>query len=172
MYGRFQPCHLGHGKVFDQTLKLKDGSTDIKLFLSSSIDNIKNPLPRDLRQYYISKFFPDMKSTIQDVDVKNLFEIMESLNGEYDEVVFVGGSDRASSFQKMLDKYNGSLYNFNSIETVLAGDDRSGCMYSSTLMRNSVQNDDFPTFKMCLPGDDEYLKYEMFCGVKKYMRKS
>lgn len=171
MYGRMNPPHNGHGKVFQQALNLKDDSTDVKLFLSSSCDSTKNPLPREMRQYFISRFFPDMKSTIQDVDVKNLFDIMTSLDGEYDEIIFVGGSDRAGDFQKTLDRYNGSLYNFKSIQTVLAGDDRTGCMYSSTLMRQSVQNGDFQTFKICLPGDDEYLKYEMFCGVQTYMRK-
>lgn len=171
MYGRMNPPHNGHGKVFEQALNLKDSTTDVKLFLSSSFDNIKNPLPRDVRQYYISKFFPNMSSTIQDVDVRNLFEIMESLDGEYDEVVFVGGSDRSDEFQKLLDRYNGKLYNFESIKTVLAGTERTGCMYSSTLMRKSVQDNDFQTFKFCLPGDDDYLKYEMFCGVQTYMRK-
>lgn len=171
MYGRMNPVHLGHGKVFEQALNMKDSTTDVKLFLSSSHDSTKNPLPRDMRQYFISKFFPNMERTIQDVDVKNLFEIMTSLNGEYDEIVFVGGSDRAEDFQKTLDRYNGTLYNFKSIQTIIAGEDRTGCMYSSTLMRQSVQNDDFQTFKICLPGDDEYLKYEMFCGVQSFMRK-
>lgn len=171
IYGRMNPCHLGHGKVFEQALGLRDTNTDVRLYLSSSQDSTKNPLPRDLRQYFISKFFPNMESTIQDIDVKNLFEIMTSLDGEYDEIIFVGGSDRAEDFQKTLDRYNGTLYNFKSIQTVLAGEDRTGCIYSSTLMRQSVQNDDFQTFKICLPGDDEYLKYEMFCGVQTYMRK-
>lgn len=171
MYGRMNPVHLGHGKVFEEALKMKDDSTDVKLFLSSSHDSTKNPLPRDMRQYFIERFFPKMESAIEDVDVKNLFEIMTSLDGEYDDVVFVGGSDRASDFQKTLDRYNGSLYNFKSIQTVLAGEDRTGCMYSSTLMRKSAQNDDFQTFKICLPGDDEYLKYEMFCGIQTHMRK-
>lgn len=171
MYGRMNPVHLGHGKVFEEALKMKDDSTDIKLFLSSSQDSTKNPLPRYLRQYFIGEFFPDMKGSIQDMDVKNLFEIMEALDSEYDEVVFVGGSDRAPEFQKLLDRYNGELYNFNSIKTVLAGTDRNGCTYSSTHMRESAQKDDFPSFKICLPGDDEYLKYEMFRAAQAYMRK-
>lgn len=165
------PPHNGHGKVFEQALSLKDSTTDVKLFLSSSFDAYKNPLPRDVRQYFISSFFPYIKDSIQDVNIKNLFEITESLNGEYDDIVLVCGSDRADGFKKTLDKYNGSLYNFNSIEILLAGEDRAGCMYSSTLMRESVKNDDFQTFKLCLPGDDEYLKYNMFLDVQTYMGK-
>lgn len=171
IYGRMNPVHLGHGKVFHTALDMKNRSTDVKLFLSSSFDGIKNPLPRELKQYYISEFFPEISEHIQDRDIANLFDIMESLDGEYDEVIFVGGSDRTAGFQKTLDKYNGVRYNFNSIKTVLAGEDRTGCIYSSTLMRKSVLENDFHTFKLCLPGDNEYLKYDMFCGVQNYMRK-
>lgn len=171
MYGRMNPVHLGHGKVFEQALSLQNDSTDVKLFLSSTTDCERNPLPRELRQFYISKFFPEIAANIQDQNIKNLFDIMDGLNGEYEEVIFVGGSDRTDSFQKALDKYNGVNYNFNSIKTILAGSDRTGCMYSSTLMRQSVLNNDFGTFKLCLPGDDEYLKYDMFCGVQSHMRK-
>lgn len=169
MYGRMNPVHLGHGMVFDKALNLQNDSTDVKLFLSSSYDTEKNPLPREVRQYFISEFFPDIRDNIQDVYVKNLFDIMKSLDGEYNNVVFVGGSDRTDNFQKTLDKYNGKEYNFNSISTVLAGMDRNASIYSSTHMRESVLKDDFESFKICLPGDNEYLKYDMFCRVQRHM---
>lgn len=170
MFGRMNPCHLGHGRVFEKALQLQDSTTDVKLFLSASFDPKKNPLPREVRQYYISEFFPEIKDSIQDTNINNLFDIMKSLDTYYSDVIFVGGSDRASSFQELLLKYNNKQYSFDSISTVLAGTSREESMFSSTLMRNAVQKDDFSTFKICLPGDNEYLKYDMFAGVKKYMK--
>lgn len=171
MYGRMNPCHKGHGFVFDQALGLKNCSTDVKLFLSSSYDMERNPLPREMRQYFISEFFPDISPSIQDVYVKNLFDIMKSLDGEYSDIIFVGGSDRTMDFKKVLDTYNGKEYNFDSIQTVLAGSDRQDSIFSSTYMRNSVLNNDFVSFKECIPGDNDKLKYEMYCAVQKHMGK-
>lgn len=170
MFGRMNPVHKGHGMVFEKALQMqKETDSDLKLFLSNSVDNKKNPLPIQLKKYYIEGFYPEIGSTVQDSST-NLFQIMDSLNGEYNNVLFICGSDRVMDFQQTLDSYNGVRYHFNSIKAVQAGYDRTGCMYSSTMMRNAAIHHDFERFSTALPGDDDYLKHKMFMDVIKHMR--
>ena len=40
----------------------------------------------------------------------------------YTDIIYVAGSDRAGSFDNLLNKYNGADYNFNKIKVVNAGE--------------------------------------------------
>lgn len=168
---RCNPVHVGHGYVFEHALQLeKDLNADLKLFLSATVDDVKNPLPLELKQYYIDGFYPDIGKVLQG-SKSQLFDIMTDLDGKYHNIIFVGGSDRKDEFQKTLDRYNGSLYNFANISTVMAGSQREESVFSSTMMRNCARNQDFDNFRIALPGDDEVLKYQMFVDVYERIRK-
>lgn len=170
MFGRMNPVHKGHGMVFEKALQMQQSiGSDLKFFLSKSTDKIKNPLPIKLKRYYIEGFYPEIGSTVQDCGT-NLFEIMHTLDGKYKDVLFICGSDRKDEFQKTLEKYNGTLYNFDSITTVQAGYDRTGCIYSSTMMRAAALEQDFERFSTALPGTDDMLKMKMFQDVMRHMR--
>lgn len=169
---RCNPVHIGHGYVFETALKMqKELDAELKLFLSATVDDVKNPLPLDLKKYYISSFFPEVSSVLQNDSSIQLFDIMKELDGKYENIIFIGGSDRKDEFQKTLDKYNTVLYTFNNISTVQAGIPRNASQYSSTMMRQCVQNEDYDTFRLALPGDNEYLKYQMFNDVLTRIKK-
>lgn len=171
MFGRMNPVHIGHGYVFEHALQLeKDLNADLKLFLSATVDDVKNPLPLELKQYYINEFYPDIGKVLQG-SKSQLFDIMKELDGKYHNIIFVGGSDRKDEFQKTLDRYNGSLYNFSNISTVMAGSNREQSTFSSTMMRNCARNLDFENFSLALPGNDEVLKHKMFVDVYERIRK-
>lgn len=169
-FGRINPVHRGHGLVFEKAKTLQEQyNADLKIYLSTSTDNIKNPLPPELKMYYTEGFYPSVQENIYTED--NLFDIMRELDGKYLDVLFICGSDRIDSFQKTLDMYNGKLYNFCSIKVIQAGIDRNVSQYSSTQMRNFAKNEDFDSFREFLPGNDEDLKIQLFEDVIKYMRK-
>ena len=171
MFGRYNPVHLGHGYVFEHAQKLEQVlNADLKLFVSATVDDVKNPLPLELKQYYIDAFYPNIGKALQG-SKSQLFDIMTDLDGKYHNIIFVGGSDRKDEFQKTLDRYNGSLYNFSNISTVMAGSQREESVFSSTMMRNCARNHDFENFRLALPGDDEVLKYKMFMDVYERIRK-
>lgn len=171
MFGRYNPVHIGHGYVFEHAQKLEQElNADLKLFVSATVDDVKNPLPLELKQYYIDGFYPDIGKVLQ-CSKSQLFDIMTDLDGKYHNIIFVGGSDRKDEFQKTLDRYNGSLYNFANISTVMAGSQREESVFSSTMMRNCARNHDFENFRLALPGDDEVLKYKMFMDVYERIRK-
>lgn len=171
-FGRCNPPHLGHGMVFDKALELSSAiNAELKIFLSATVDDTKNPLPLSLKKYYIDGFFPNTIPVLQDTQSKHLFDIMTSLDGKYRNIIFIGGSDRIETFQNTLDKYNGTLYNFNSIQAIMAGVDRDISEYSSTMMRACARNNNFSTFSLALPGSDESLKYQMFNDVVSRIKK-
>ena len=169
-FGRCNPVHIGHGLVFDKAKSLQEQyDADLKIVLSNSTDIVKNPLPPELKKYYIEGFFPEIQNSVSTED--NLFDIMQELDGKYLDVLFICGSDRIDSFQQNLDKYNGVLYNFCNIKTVQAGSERNSSLYSSTKMRSFAINDDFENFSTFLPGNDTTLKENLFKDVIKYMGK-
>lgn len=167
---RCNPIHHGHGLVFEKAQALQEQyDADLKIFLSTSTDAVKNPLPPELKMYYTEGFYPSVQENIYTED--NLFDIMRELDGKYLDVLFICGSDRLEPFQKTLDTYNGKLYNFCSIKAVQAGIDRNVSRYSSTQMREFAKNEDFNSFSTFLPGNDDALKTKLFEDVIKYMRK-
>lgn len=171
-FGRMNPPHIGHGEVFNKALELHKSTknSSLKVYISKSSYSNKNPLPYDLKVKYIKELFPDVSTKIQKVYSNiDLFGIMEILNGSYRNIIFVGGSDRIDDFQKKLDTYNGVLYNFDSISTVQAGIERSDFNYSSSLMRQAVEEDDFKTFCDSIPGNDLELKERLYKDVQFYM---
>ena len=56
-FGRMNPPTVGHGKVMD-TLALKSGKSDYKIFMSQSSDSKKNPLTYEQKVKHTRKMFP------------------------------------------------------------------------------------------------------------------
>ena len=168
-FGRINPIHLGHGILFN---KVEDISTelnaDFRIYLSTTQDPKKNPLPPNLKQYYTSNFYPNIKDVLS--TESNVINIMQDLDSQYSDIIFVCGSDRINSFKKALDSANGKLYNFDSIEVIQAGIERECSKYSSTAMRSYALGGDYKSFSTFLPGKDVYLKEQLFEDVQRYMR--
>lgn len=171
-FGRMNPPHIGHGQVFNKALELHNSTANssLKVFISKSSYTHKNPLPYDVKVKYVKELFPEISKKIQSVYSNiDLFGIMERLNGNYKNIIFVGGSDRIETFQKTLDSYNGVLYNFESISTIQAGTERNDFNYSSTTMRQAVEEEDFKTFCDSIPGDNLEIKERLYKDVQFYM---
>lgn len=167
-FGRINPIHLGHGILFN---KVQDISTelnaDFRIYLSTTQDSKKNPLPPNLKQYYTESFYPDIKEVLS--TESNVMNIMKDLDLKYSDIVFVCGSDRINAFKKALDSENGKLYNFNSINVIQAGIERQDSLYSSTAMRSYALNGDYKSFSTFLPGSDTYLKEQLYEDVRLYL---
>ena len=171
MFGRYNPVHKGHGYVFESALNYqKQYEADLKLYLSSTQDAVKNPLSLERKMHYIESFYPRMSSVLQSTENANLFGIMTELDSKYQNIIFIGGSDRIDEFQKKLDSYNSVLYHYDSIQTIQAGIERSDCPYSATMMRECVRNNNFELFSTALPGENIELKLQMFTELQREMK--
>ncbi len=165
-YGRFNPVHKGHAMIFSTGASMQNDSTDFKIFISTSEGDVKNPLPYAVKVQMIDQYFPEFSQYISTAQGNTIFDILQTLDSQYSNVVLLCGSDRKQHFEFVLSRYNGTLYSFEDIQVHNLGE-RTDSLYSSTVMRQAVRDDDFRTFSMCLTDRADDLIY--FNVLKTYM---
>lgn len=154
-FGRFNPPTIGHEKLILAVAK-QAGRDDYFIFPSHSQDKKKNPLTSAVKVKYMKLMFPKHKDNIiLNTDLKTPINVLQHLQGTYENVTMVVGSDRVASFQGMLTKYNGVEYTFRNIEVVSAGErdpDADGAAgMSASKMRAAAAAADFMSFKKGIP---------------------
>jgi hypothetical protein len=117
-FGRMNPPTVGHEKLANM-IKSFDG--DHYIFLSQTVKPKTDPLPFDVKLEFAKKFFPGVNVGHPSVRTPiQMLQMLEKLG--YTDVIYVAGSDRVASFDKLFNDYNGKEYNFNSIDVVSAGE--------------------------------------------------
>ena len=154
-FGRFNPPTVGHEKLLQMAKKTSQGG-DLKIYPSRTQDAKKNPLDPDMKVSYMKKMFPDFEENIvNDDEMRSIFNVLQTADGEYKNVTIIVGSDRQAEFESLATKYNGDLYNFDNIRVVSAGtrdSDAEGVEgMSASKMRKAVVDDDFEAFKKGVP---------------------
>ena len=154
-FGRFNPPTVGHEKLLQMARKAASGG-DLKIYPSRTQDPKKNPLDPDMKVSFMKKMFPDFdENIINDDEMRSIFNVLQTADGEYKNVTIIVGSDRQSEFESLATKYNGELYNFDDIRVVSAGvrdADAEGVEgMSASKMRKAVADDDFEAFKRGVP---------------------
>ena len=154
-FGRFNPPTVGHEKLLQMARKTAAGG-DLKIYPSRTQDPKKNPLDPDMKVSYMKKMFPDFdENIVNDDEMRSIFNVLQTADGEYKNVTIIVGSDRQSEFESLATKYNGELYNFDNIRVVSAGvrdADAEGVEgMSASKMRKAVVDDDFEAFKRGIP---------------------
>ena len=163
VFGRFNPPTTGHKKLLD-TAKGISGDNDFRIYPSRSHDPKKNPLDPGTKIKFMKQMFADYEDEIvNEKDMKTIFDVLLTAQEEgYKEITIVVGSDRLGEFKNLATKYNGELYNFDTISVVPGGtrdsdsDDVSGM--SASKLRKAVKDDDRKAFERGVPsslGDEE-----------------
>ena len=156
-FGRFNVPTIGHGllakKVVDTAKSFK---ADHIVYASRTQDAKKNPLDVDTKVKYLKKMFPGINFKAANEDVRTFIEMAAKLSEEgYKNLVMIAGSDRIEEYQKLLDKYNGKDFKFNSIKVVSAGErdpDADGAAgMSVTKMREAAIKGYFKSFRSGIP---------------------
>jgi predicted nucleotidyltransferase len=156
-FGRFNPPTIGHEKLIN---KVKSQSLNYKIYLSRSEDPKKNPLSPREKLSLMKKMFPQFARNIEINPSNNVLDILVSLNGKYDNIVMVVGSDRVREFENLLKRYNDvksrhGYYKFDNIKVVSAGErdpDAEGAAgMSASKMRAAAEKGDLASFKKGLP---------------------
>jgi len=153
--GRFNPPTVGHEKLLQMARKTAAGG-DLKIYPSRTQDPKKNPLDPDMKVSFMKKMFPDFdENIINDSEMRSIFNVLQTADGEYKNVTIIVGSDRQSEFENLATKYNGELYNFDDIRVVSAGvrdADAEGVEgMSASKMRKAVVDNDFESFRKGTP---------------------
>ena len=176
VFGRFNPPTIGHQKLLDKAKKAA-GKGTLRIYPSRSQDAKKNPLDTDTKYDVMQKMFPShADSMVNDPNSKTIFDVLKKAYGDgYSNVNIVVGGDRVKEFDKLATEYNGKLYNFNSVNTISAGNrdaDAEGIEgMSASKMRKAAAENDFETFSKGVPKslDDKTVK-QLFNTVKKQMK--
>ena len=155
-FGRFQPPTTGHELLVNAVKKVAAAQrADHVIFASRTHDKKSNPLPVDRKVYYLKRMFPRTNFVAANEEIRTFMEAAKALSKKYKNLVMIAGSDRVPEYKKLLEKYNGDVFTFDTIEVVSAGerdpdaDTASGM--SGTKMREAAKKNDFSLFKKGLP---------------------
>lgn len=155
-FGRFQPPTTGHELLVNAVKKIASTQkADHVIFASRTQDKKSNPLPVARKVYYLKRMFPKTNFIAANEEIRTFMEAAKSLSKKYKNLVMVAGSDRVPEYKKLLEKYNGDVFTFDTIEVVSAGerdpDADSASGMSGTKMREAAKAGDFTLFKKGLP---------------------
>ena len=163
-FGRLNPPTTGHQKLLQKIIQTsKQMAGYACLYVSHSQDPKRNPLSAKQKVTYVKKMFPKEARQIkvkEDSSIRNAIDVATTLNGHYENLVMVVGSDRVKDFKTLLNKYNGvesrhGYYKYDNIQIVSAGErdpDAEGVAgMSASKMRAAAASGDYESFSLGLP---------------------
>ena len=175
-FGRFNPPTVGHEKLLNAAQAASKGG-DYNIYPSRTQDDKKNPLSPDEKISFMRQLYPKHgERIVNDGDMKTIFNVLQKANEDgYSSVNIMVGADRKSEFEKLANKYNGELYDFEDINVISAGDrdpDAEGIEgMSASKLRKAAADDDIKTWMTGMPkGVDEKSAQSIFNAVKKKMQ--
>ena len=175
-FGRFNPPTTGHEKLLNQVSKSSD-EDDYIIVPSRSQDPKKNPLDADSKVGIMRQMFPKhSEKIVNDPANRTIFDVLKKAHNDgYAGVRVVGGADRQKEFDKLVNTYNGKLYQFDKVEVVSAGDrdpdadDVSGM--SASKQRKAAAEGDLKSFMKGIPSTMEKKAAEdLYKNIRKAMQ--
>ena len=148
-FGRMNPPTIGHEKLANKIKEVaRKENANPRIYLSHTQNPKKDPLSYNDKFRFAKKAF----GIVQRSQSKQIFQILPEIEKEgFTDIIMVVGSDRIGEFDRVLQKYNGKDYNFNSIKTVSSGDrdpDAQGVEgMSGSKLRGVALSGDEKTFK-------------------------
>ena len=174
-FGRFNPPTTGHEKLLNTVASSSDDG-DYVIIPSRSQDKKKNPLDPDMKVSVMKQMFPQhSEKIINDPGNKTIFDILKRAHNDgYAGVRIVGGADRQKEFDKLVNNYNGKMYQFDNIEVRSAGDrdpdSDSVKGMSASKQRKAAAENDFDNFLKGVPtAMNKKAARELFDNVRKSM---
>jgi hypothetical protein len=160
-FGRFNPPSLGHENLLNAVQEqAEELEAEYRIYPSRSSDKKQNPLDFKTKYNILRHVFPDHAENIMNdpENGDNIYDILTSLHDEgYHHVILVCGEENVQKYEKIAQKYNGSVYDFYGVEVVSANmtdpDDDKSDGITSSMMRKAALENDYETFKQGLPGN-------------------
>lgn len=181
-FGRYQPPTKGHLKVWEKVANTEGDAHYI--YTSHTKDKKRNPLDYNTKIGLINSALKEhnINAEVIDSEAKTIIDVvMDIANKGFNNLIFVGGSDRLDDMISLIRKYNdkpnddGNSYHFDSIEGVSAGerdpDSDSVEGISGTKLRQMAIDGDFEGFKSNLAFSDELTIKEVMELIKTSIKK-
>lgn len=153
-FARMNPPTVGHEKLVNEIKRRARAERgDALVFLTKTEDRKKNPVPFKAKEAFAIKAFGNI--IVRRSNLRTIIDVMKNLEGRYDKVIMVVGSDRVRDFSSLLNRFNGKEYNFAELEVVSAGtrdpDEEGVSGMSASKMRKAAAANDFHGFKAGVP---------------------
>lgn len=145
-WGRFNPPTIGHQKLLDNTARIaRFWGADYFIYPTHTQKKPKDPLASDRKVEWMRLMYPNhAKNIIYDREINTFIKLLQKLQIEYDEVVWVAGSDRVPAYQGILQQYNGIEFTYRTAKCVSAGtrdpDAEGAAGMSASKMREAAKN--------------------------------
>jgi len=164
VWGRYNPPTIGHQKLFDNAARVaRYWGADLVIYPTHTQSAAKDPLKSDKKVEYLKKMFPQYADNfVYDTAVKTMFQALGKLQIEYDELVWVAGSDRVPEYGDILRTRNGMTnksgkidFTFRRVECVSAGgrdpDAEGAAGMSASKMREAAKKVQTTKFMSGIP---------------------
>lgn len=155
-FGRFNPPTTEHELLIKVVKKLAvQNKSEYAIYASKIQDTKKNPLSVDKKVHYLKLMFPGTNFIEANQNERTFIESVKKLNKKFKNLIMVAGSDRVSEYEKILNKYNGTEFHYDSVQVISAGerdpdaDDAPGI--SASKMRALAAKGNYTKFKKGLP---------------------
>ena len=175
-FGRFNPPTTGHEKLLD-TVATSSDDGDYVIVPSRSQDKKKNPLDADSKVEVMKQMFPNHSGKIvNDPANRTIFDVLKKAHTDgYSGVRIVGGADRQKEFDKLVNTYNGKMYQFDKVEVRSAGDrdpDGEGLEgMSASKQRKYAADNDFKGFLQGVPtAMNKDMAKQLFSNIRRGMK--
>ena len=175
-FGRFNPPTTGHEKLLD-TVATSSDDGDYVIVPSRSQDKKKNPLDADSKVEVMKQMFPKHSGKIvNDPANRTIFDVLKKAHNDgYSGVRIVGGADRQKEFDKLVNTYNGKMYQFDKVEVRSAGDrdpDGEGLEgMSASKQRKYAADNDFKGFLQGVPSAmNREMAKQLFSNIRRGMK--
>ena len=175
-FGRFNPPTTGHEKLLD-TVATSSDDGDYVIVPSRSQDKKKNPLDADSKVEVMKQMFPNHSGKIvNDPANRTIFDVLKKAHNDgYAGVRIVGGADRQKEFDKLVNTYNGKMYQFDNVEVRSAGDrdpDGDGIEgMSASKQRKYAADNDFKGFLQGVPtAMNKEMAKQLFSNIRRGMK--
>ena len=176
-FGRLNPPTVGHQKLIDKVITMAKRVKGLPvLYVSASQDKNKNPLTAKQKLDYLKRIYPRGIQLMPATGNERTFmEILKNrFDKRYTDVYMVAGSDRVLEFKKLIKKYNGKDYNFDTVNVVSAGErdpDAEGVTgMSASKMRALAKDNNYKDFRSGLmTGTKEKDAMKLFKDLKNQM---
>ena len=171
-YGRFQPVTWGHENSFNAVQSAaQSAGCDYRIFISHKQEPKENPLSQGDKLAWMKLLLPQHADNILAINpsdpqkcVRYCMTASRDIAHDYDECVYMVGSDRVNAMQ-YLHNYNGcnpdrknkgkppdfSMKHFEVVSTGQRDADGKTFAISGTKMRNWARSGDLKEFKKGLP---------------------
>jgi len=176
-WGRFNPPTIGHKKLLDNTARIaRFWGADYYIYPTHTVDPKKDPLKSDRKVEWMRMIYPThARSIIYDKEINTFIKLLQKLQVEYDEVVWVAGSDRVPAYTKILTNYNGTEFSFRTTKCISAGtrdpDAEGAAGMSASKMRAAAKELRTSDFMAGIPNTlSSQQKIELMSEVRHGMR--